>query len=125
MKKIPLNVWVFNIDSLWTIIDDYRFYTLFLSDDEFIQLIYNAIGSDINGGLNVYDYIYNWFFKDEINGLPNRLEIPIDFINTLIKCVCQYYEWISIWDTYIIHILSTHEECRVTMVDKNTLMVRY
>lgn len=125
MKKIPLNIWVFNIDALWNTIDDYRFYTLFLSDDEFIQLVYDAVGSDINGGLNVYDYIYNWFFKDEINGLPNRWDIPIDCINKLIQCVYRYYEWISIWDTYLIYILSTYEECKVTMVDKSTVIVRY
>lgn len=124
MKRIPLNIWVINIDSLWNIIGDYQFGSLFYSDDEFIQLVYNAISSDINNESCVYDYIFSWVFRDEVNGGPNRYEVPISYINELTNYVYRYYEWISVWDTYIIDILSTYEECIFTMVDKNIVIVR-
>lgn len=124
MKRIPLNIWVANIDSLWNIIGDYQFASLFYSDDEFIQLVYDAISSDINNESSVHDYIFSWVFRDEVNGAPNRYDVPINYINELTHYVCQYYEWISTWDTYIIDILSTYEECTFTMVDKNIVIVR-
>ncbi len=124
MNLTSCNVWIINIDSLYKIIKDYQYINIFISDDEFIQLVFDSINARLNKESNIDDYVYNWFFDEKINGIYNRFDAPIPYISTLIECIDEYYNWISIWETFIIDILTTYEQCRFTMIDKNTVIVR-